>query len=145
MIGGKTTTLSKNLKVGIPETIKIKNNTSKGYLDATIGDGIDISGRMQYHRGTVQKEKAQTLSTMGGEDVGTIVEAFPSTDRLELKRQMCNQVLQKGQKKEYDTIRHSYTRSRLNGNFMESKQNNIAPTLDTRCDCIGVVVNDRER
>lgn len=43
--------------------IKVKNATKKGYLEATDGDGIDISSRMQYHRGTVQKNKAQTLTT----------------------------------------------------------------------------------
>ena len=46
--------------------IPIKNATKKGYLEAEDGDGIDISSRMQYHRGTVQKQKAQTISTMGG-------------------------------------------------------------------------------
>jgi DNA (cytosine-5)-methyltransferase 1 len=46
--------------------LAIKNATEKGYLEATDGDGIDISGRMQHHRGTVQKQKAQTLNTMGG-------------------------------------------------------------------------------
>lgn len=53
--------------------IQIKNATKKGYLEAEDGDGIDISSRMQYHRGTVQKQKAQTISTMGGENVGVIV------------------------------------------------------------------------
>ena len=43
--------------------ILIKNATSKGYLEATDGDGIDISSRMEYHRGTVQKGKSQTLTT----------------------------------------------------------------------------------
>ena len=116
----------------------IKNNNSKGYLLATAGDGIDISTRMHHHRGTVQKNKAQTISTMGGENIGVIV-----NDKSKLKRDMCMKVLQSGQKKEFDTIRHSYTNSRLNGNFNECRQNNISPTLDTRCDCIGVVVNDR--
>ena len=46
--------------------IKIKNATEKGYLEATDGDGIDISSRMEYHRGTVQKQKTQTLTTSGG-------------------------------------------------------------------------------
>lgn len=46
--------------------IRVKNATQKGYLEATEGDGIDISSRMEYHRGTVQKDKAQTISTMGG-------------------------------------------------------------------------------
>ena len=46
--------------------IQIKNANSKGYLEAKEGDGIDISSRMEYHRGTVQKDKAQTISCMGG-------------------------------------------------------------------------------
>lgn len=52
--------------------IKIKNNNAKGYLEATDGDGVDISGRMQHHRGTVQKQKCQTLTT-GGADVGVVI------------------------------------------------------------------------
>lgn len=51
----------------------IKNATKKGYLEAHEGDGIDISTRMESHRGTVQKDKAQTITTMGGENVGVIV------------------------------------------------------------------------
>jgi DNA (cytosine-5)-methyltransferase 1 len=46
--------------------IPIKNATNKGYLEAELGDGIDISSRMEYHRGTVQKGKSQTITTMGG-------------------------------------------------------------------------------
>ena len=48
--------------------ILIKNATTKGYLEAHEGDGVDISSRMEYHRGTVQKGKTQTLSTMGVEN-----------------------------------------------------------------------------
>ena len=51
----------------------IKNATKKGYLEATEGDGIDISTRMDSHRGTVQKNKSQTITTMGGENVGVVV------------------------------------------------------------------------
>lgn len=54
--------------------IPIKNNTSKGYTLAQDGDGVDISGRMEYHRGTVQKGKTQTLTTKGGENNGVVVE-----------------------------------------------------------------------
>ena len=56
--------------------ILIKNATEKGYLEATDGDGIDISSRMEYHRGTVQKGKAQTLTTMGGENNGVVVNSL---------------------------------------------------------------------
>ena len=54
-------------------TIKIINATKQGYLEATEGDGIDISSRMEYHRGTVQKDKIQTITTSGGEHLGVVV------------------------------------------------------------------------
>lgn len=52
--------------------LKIKNNTSKGYLEATPGDGIDISSRMKYHRGNVQKQTIHTLDCAGGEGHGVV-------------------------------------------------------------------------
>ena len=61
------------LNTGGETKILIKNATKKGYLEATEGDGIDISSRMEYHRGTVQKDKAQTISTMVGENVGVMM------------------------------------------------------------------------
>ena len=54
--------------------MKIKNATKKGYLEALPGDGIDISGRMQYHRGNVQKQMSQTISTLGGGNIGVLME-----------------------------------------------------------------------
>ena len=42
-----------------------------------------------------------------------------------------------GKVKENDVIRHNYTTSK-DGNCIQS--NNEAPTLDTRCDCLGVCV-----
>ena len=50
----------------------VKNATKLGYLEAEEGDGVDISGRMEYHRGTVQKGISQTLLT-GGANVGVVV------------------------------------------------------------------------
>jgi len=55
-------------------TIAIKNATEQGYLLAEDGDGVDISTRMETHRGTVQKGSCQTLTTQGGENVGVVVE-----------------------------------------------------------------------
>ena len=43
--------------------ICVKNATQKGYLEAQEGDGVDISSRMATHRGTVQKDMAQTINT----------------------------------------------------------------------------------
>ena len=42
----------------------IKNATKKGFLEAEEGDGIDISTRMETHRGTVQKGMAQTITSI---------------------------------------------------------------------------------
>ena len=56
----------------IGSEMKIKNATKKGYLIAHDGDGIDISSRMKYHRGTVQKGITQTLTTAGGDNVGVM-------------------------------------------------------------------------
>lgn len=52
--------------------IYVKNATKKGYLEATEGDDIDISSRMEHHRGNVQKGKIQTLTTSGGNDRGVV-------------------------------------------------------------------------
>lgn len=49
-----------------PLFIEIKNATKQGYLAGEIGDGVDISTRMEYHRGTVQKGLSQTLNCGGG-------------------------------------------------------------------------------
>ena len=52
----------------------IKNATKQGYLQANEGDGIDISTRLESHRGTVQKGSCQTLTCQGGENVGVVVD-----------------------------------------------------------------------
>lgn len=56
---------------GLGQTIAIKNNNSKGYeIAEEEEDGIDISTRMETHRGTVQKGMCQTLTCQGGNNVG---------------------------------------------------------------------------
>ena len=64
----------------------------------------------------------------------------------ELKRTLCNELIDNGLVEENDVIRHSYTRNRLgngisNMSRTESKEK-LSPTLDTRCDCLGVVVKE---
>lgn len=59
------------------------------------------------------------------------------------QRQLCNKLIQTGKVKEYDVIRHSYSTSRMKDwDKRNIEKNNESPTLDTRCDCLGVVVND---
>lgn len=53
--------------------IKIKEATKQGYKEACEGDGVNISSRMKYQRGNVQKESIQTLTTSGGNDRGVVL------------------------------------------------------------------------
>lgn len=56
------------------ESLKIKNNTKKGYLEANEGDGIDLlQPNSETRRGRVQKGTMQTLDTMGGNGKGVVV------------------------------------------------------------------------
>jgi len=119
--------------------LAIKNATQKGYLEATDGDGVDISSRMEFHRGTVQKGKTQTLTTMGGENNGVVV-----ADTL--KRDLCNKLIQDGLVEEGDVVKHSYTQQIMDGNkkCVEKNDGNMI-TLTTRGDCVGVCVNDKPK
>lgn len=58
-------------EISCKDFLKIRNANRKGYLEAYEGDGVDISSRMQYHRGTVQKQSTQTLDTQC--NVGVVV------------------------------------------------------------------------
>ena len=61
-------------EVSIKDFIKIKNATKKGYLEAKEGDCIDLcQPSSKTRRGRVQKQKSQTITTMGGEHLGVIV------------------------------------------------------------------------
>jgi DNA (cytosine-5)-methyltransferase 1 len=53
--------------------LKIKEATKKGYKEAYEGDGVNISSRIKYQRGNVQKESIQTITTSGGNDRGVVV------------------------------------------------------------------------
>lgn len=60
---------------------------------------------------------------------------------MNLKEQLCNYLIKNNMVKELDVIEHSYSTNRMN-NFRKQSENNIAPTLTTRCDCLGVVVKE---
>lgn len=61
------------IEKGEGQKILIKNATKKGYLEAIEGDGINISSRMKYQRGNVQKNLIQTITTSGGNDRGVVI------------------------------------------------------------------------
>ena len=63
-----------------------------------------------------------------------------------LKTKLCNYLIDNNLVEESDVIRHSYSTNRMN-NFKKqnSRNNKVAPTLDTRCDCLGVAVRSADR
>ena len=115
--------------------IKVKNATKKGYLEATDGDGIDISSRMEHHRGTVQKDKMQTLTTSGGNDRGVCVGTYQYSksdkfmngkDRIQLGKEVSD-TLQTSPKEGVVTI-GNYSKSNHNASRIVDK-NHSAPTV----------------
>lgn len=136
---GLSSTITTRINDSNNTFIAIKNATKKGYLEATDGDGIDISSRMKHHRGTVQKNKIQTLTTSGGNDRGVVISN-------NLKKDLCNKLIKQNKVQKYDIIKHSYTNQILKGNkkCVEKNDGNMI-TLTTRGDCYGVCVNDENQ
>lgn len=63
-----------------------------------------------------------------------------------LKQKLCNELIQSGKVQEYDVIRHSYSTNRMEKMYIQNQTNHdCSPTLDTRCDCLGVVKDYRIR
>ena len=77
---GNSGTITTRVDASNNTYIAIKNKTKKGYLLAEEGGGIDISSRMEHHRGTVQKGKAQTITCKGGENGGVVVKSKNYSD-----------------------------------------------------------------
>ena len=132
---GLSSTITTRVSESNNTFIAIKNATKKGYLEATDGDGIDISSRMEHHRGTVQKDKIQTLTTSGGNDRGVCVGTYQYSksdkfmngkDRLQLGKEVID-TLQTTQKEGVVTI-GNYSKSNHNVSRIVDK-NYSAPTV----------------
>ena len=91
-----------------------------------------VKGLLEHDTRAWKSEKvSETLCTRGGTKVA-----------LNMKEKLCNELIENNKIKENDVIRHNYTTSK-ECNCIQG--NNEAPTLDTRCDCLGVVNNLRIR
>ena len=67
-------------------------------------------------------------------------------DERNMKEKLCDKLIEENKVKEYDVIRHSYSNSRMKEwETRNIEKNNEVPTLDTRCDCLGVVQKMRIR
>ena len=89
----------------------------------------------QFLRKLDNNEIAQTITTCAGN------RASDNFIRENMKTKLCDDLIRDNKVKENDVIRHSYTTSRNEEWEKRSvEQNNLSPTLDTRCDCLGVCV-----
>ena len=136
----------------IPLKLKLKdmledNVDEKYYLSDKMIDFFTHNEEKQKEKGNGFKfnvsdgnTTAKTITTRAG---CRMDDNFIKEDNMKTK--LCNDLITQGKVKENDVIRHSYTTSRMNGDMKDLKQNNLSPTLDTRCDCLGVVNNMRIR
>lgn len=113
-----------------------ENFVSKKYREFIEENGY-MPDKFNPYNKTEVKDISPTLSTFCG--------STTSSATVLLKQEMCNKLIQEGKVKENDVIRHSYSTSRMNGEMKDIQQNNMCPTLDTRCDCLGVCKNYRIR
>ena len=91
-------------------SIRIKNATKKGYLEAFVGDGIDLlQPNSETRRGRVQKETIQTLDTMGGEGKAVVVLGNYSPSNHEASRIVDNNYSAPTIKENHGTINATQT------------------------------------
>lgn len=137
---------SYSFPLAIPLKLKLKdlleNNVDESFYlsDKQIKD---VENWNAYEKPLDNMEKmdksniSQTITTRSGDYTSSMILV---KDEENMKTKLCNELIDSGKIQENDVIRHSYTNSRMNGEMKDIKQNNISPTLDTRCDCLGVCV-----
>lgn len=109
-------------------------------------DTIDYT----YSNSRLKEMESGYIKTKNSEDnnimntITTNADSFGVCVEDNLKRQLCNKLIEEGKVKENDVIRHSYTNNRLNNGDRNmgriENHERLSPTLDTRCDCLGVCV-----
>lgn len=135
--------LSDNQLVYAFDCNRVCDNTKRGDL----GDRV------------VNPQIAKTISCRGAESQRADVTNFVVGDNsieytlgeirdvINLKRELYNNLIKNGLVEESDVIRHSYTKNRLNNGIDNMSRvesiDKLCPTLDTRCDCLGVVVRTK--
>lgn len=106
---GLSNTITTRINDSNNSFIAIKNATKKGYLEATDGDGINLSNKMEHQRGNVQKDKIQTLTTSGGNDRGVVVIGNYSPSNHEASRIVDNNYSAPTIKENHGTINATQT------------------------------------
>lgn len=127
---------------GIAVSITTKSGT-RAIDNFVLEDGVDLvdySKSENFLKGKSRiMENKQISPTILTKDKFGVLEK-------NLKQQLCNDLIKSGKVKDGDFIRHSYSSSRMKNFYTSNRENpNCSPTLDTRCDCLGVVQDLRIR
>ena len=135
----------------------------KDMLEDEVDEKYYLSYKMiNYCMGVNQKESKfprkerflQSLNTTNNKNIATTISTNAGNrpvdnfiiDNRNMKEKLCDYLLENNMVKENDVIRHSYSTSRMKEwETRNIEKNNEVPTLDTRCDCLGVVQNTRIR
>lgn len=136
-----------------PQPIKLEHRL-KDLLEDSVDEKFYLSDKMVKYiasnnekwtgnndNSIINRDIAVTINTRVGNTRADCSDYFCKElpQNYNLKKQLCNELISSGKVKENDVIRHNFTTSK-NGDCIQS--NNEVPTLDTRCDCLGVVVNN---
>ena len=129
------------LKDMLEDEVDEKYYLSDKMLNYIVADNEKWTGNNS--KSVINKEVASAINTGEGQrrcDASNYV-SNNFNENYNLKQLLCNKLIKEKQIKENDVIRHSYSTNRMNNMYTQnSKNNNLSPTLDTRCDCLGVCV-----
>ena len=142
-----------------PQPIKLEHRL-KDLLEDSVDEKYYLSDKMvQYIANNNEKWTGNNDKSIINRDIAVTINTRVGNTRADcsdylckelpqnynLKTKLCNELIASGKVNENDVIRHSYSTSRMNGQMKDIQQNNMCPTLDTRCDCLGIVVNTRNK
>lgn len=114
----------------------LKNLNETLEKNKNIQDGDFIDG---YNR-NIKKNVAGTITT----GVSSRNNTFIAIKNENLKETLCNDLIESGEIKENDIIKHSFTRQIISGKKKAVEKQGEMITLTTRGDCFGVVVKEPE-
>lgn len=132
------------IEIRSDEGIRTFDGNVKGVIEPIIYD--DYNSRIRADQSCIG-----TLTTNCGNDAPR--NGVKIIEPLNLKQQLCNELVASGLLKEYDVVNHSYTNG-LCGKNPSSRQsledyiestNGIMPTITTRPDVMGTMINYRIR
>lgn len=138
--------LKYKLKDFLEKEVDEKYYLSDAFIDYASGKNYKND---KYDRSKAFNQKLKSVNKGGISGAITTREGGRSNDTFiqvetPLKKELCNELIEKGLVKENDIVKHSYTNQILSGNKKCAEKNNEMIALTTRGDCIGVVVKRSE-